>query len=144
MDWGGVEIMKTFRNILFYILSIAIIISLAACKEEKGEKKVIENKMSVDFVAADSVGLKQGGFDNSEILQKLIDEGKSIYLGDGDYYLSKTVKLKNAQIIGTASTRTSLYGDGDYTLIEADGQFVLSDMRLYNSSVDGSEKVLSL
>lgn len=133
--------MKTIKNILFYILSIAIILSLVACKEEKEETKVIENKMSVDFVAADSVGLKQGGFDNSEILQKLIDEGKSIYLGDGDYYLSKTVKLKNAQIIGTASTRTSLYGDGDYTLIEADGQFVLSDMRLYNSSVDGSEKV---
>lgn len=134
--------MKNIKRFLYLALSFVMIVLISACKGDnsKMKKVAVNNKMSGDFVQADVAGLKQGGVDNYETMQKLLDDGKSIYLGDGSYYVSKTIKLKNAQLIGTASTKTSIYGDGDYTLIEADGQFLISDISIYNNAVDGSEK----
>lgn len=131
--------MKNIKRILCLALSLCMVCLFVACKKET--KKATVNKMATELVHADSIGLKQGGkVDNYETMQKTLDEGKSIYLGDGSYYVSKTIKLKNAQIIGSATGRTSLVAKGDYTLIEADGQFVIKDLKMLNSAVDGSEK----
>ena len=134
--------MKTIKKYLCLLHIITMLFTLIACEQStysgnKGEEKITA-KMSENFVSAESV--KDDGFDNYQILQGLLDEGNSIYLPQGKFYVSKPLKLKNAQIEGSGFSATTLYTDSDSPIIEADGQFRVSDMTLYNSAVTGKEK----
>ena len=135
--------MKTIKKYICFALLAVILFTFSACNQdgpiggESGEGTVI-NKMSEDFVSADSV--RENKFDNYEILQGILDAGKSIYLPQGKFYVSQPLKLKNAQIEGSGFNATTLYTDSDLPIIEADGHFRVSDMTLYNAAVTGKEK----
>ncbi len=121
---------------LFCIISI---LALGGCNQ-KEENEVVNNTMSNEFVYAEEIGVLPDNGDCSDKVNEALKEGKSIYFDSGKYEFSKSIELKNAQIIGVGSTFTSLIAIGDEPLIKADGCFTVKDLSVSNQKTDGTEK----
>lgn len=124
---------------LVAIFCIISLLTLVGCNQ-KEENEVVNNTMSTEFVYAEDIGVLPENGDCSDKVNKALKEGKSIYFDTGKYEFSKSIELKNAQIIGVGSTYTSLIATGDEPLINADGCFVVKDLLTSNQKTDGTEK----
>ncbi len=121
---------------VFCIISMLL---LGGCNQ-KEENEAVNNTMSTEFVYAEEIDVLPDSGDCSDKVNKVLKEGKSIYFGAGKYEFSKSIELKNAQIIGAGSTYTNLVATGNEPLIKADGCFAVKDLSASNQKTDGSEK----
>ncbi len=121
---------------LFCVISLLL---LSGCNQ-KEKNEAVNNTMSTEFVYAEEIDVMPESGDCSDKVNKALKEGKSIYFGSGKYEFSKSIELKNAQLIGAGSTLTSLIATGDEPLIKADGCFKVKDLSASNQKTDGTEK----
>lgn len=124
---------------LIALLCIISLMAFCGCNQ-KEKNETVNNTMSSEFVYAEEIGVLPDSGDCSDKVNKALKEGKSIYFGSGKYEFSKSIELKNAQIIGVGSTYTELVATGDEPLIKADGCFVVKDLVASNQKTDGKEK----
>ncbi len=124
---------------LIAVFCIISLLTLGGCNH-KAENEVVNNTMSTEFVYAEDIGVLPDNGDCSDKVNKALKEGKNIYFDAGKYEFSKSIELKNAQLIGAGSTFTSLIAIGDEPLIKADGCFTVKDLSASNQKTDGTEK----
>lgn len=126
---------KNFCKMLIFFLAISTAFTAIPILADIGD---VLNIMSEDFVYAEDVGILPNGKDCTEKLNEILEDGKSVYFGNGTYSFYGTVKLKNAHLYGTGDT--TLMQHSGKTFIEADGCFGISNVYLSFSSITGSER----
>lgn len=91
--------------------------------------------------------------DASEVVNKALAEGKSIFFGSGVYYFSEPLVLNGQQLIGTGISATYLryIGEKDVPFVQGGGEFVIKDLTLcldeeikIDKAKEGEKVLLSL